>query len=175
MNQQLIEQIVKEVMLSMNQANTAQEEAAVAVAEPKLVVESVTKEDYPLATKRPELIQAPTGKTLDDLTLQGVLNGEVKPEDVRISADTLELQAQVAESIGRDPFARNLRRAAELIAVPDDRILDIYNALRPYRSTKEELLAIADELEQQYNATINAKLVREAADVYETRDRLKKD
>ncbi len=37
----------------------------------------------------------------------------------------------------------NFERAAELTAVPDDRILEIYNALRPYRSTKEELLAIA--------------------------------
>ena len=45
-----------------------------------------------------------------------------------------------------------MRRAAELIAVPDTRVLEIYNALRPYRSTKVELLAIADELEDKYNA-----------------------
>ncbi len=30
----------------------------------------------------------------------------------------------------------NFERAAELTAVPDDRILEIYNALRPYRSTR---------------------------------------
>ena len=35
------------------------------------------------------------------------------------------------------------KRQAELIAVPDDRLLEIYNALRPYRSTKQELLDIA--------------------------------
>ena len=45
-------------------------------------------------------------------------------------------------SDGREAFAGNLRRAAELISVPDERILEIYNALRPYRSTKEELLNI---------------------------------
>ncbi|MFL0365145.1 diol dehydratase small subunit [Bacillus sp. PK3_68] len=175
MNQQLIEQIVKEVMLSISEAKEMGEETAVAVAEPKPALESVSKEDYPLAKKRPELIKTPTGKTLDNITLQEVLGGAVKPEDVRISPETLELQAQVAESVGREPFARNLRRAAELITVPDDRILEIYNALRPYRSTKEELLAIADELEHQYSAKINAHLVRESAKVYELRDRLKKN
>ena len=44
----------------------------------------------------------------------------------------------------------NFERAAELTAVPDDRILEIYNALRPYRSTQAELLAIADDLEHRY-------------------------
>ncbi len=92
---------------------------------------------------------------------------------MRISAETLEMQAQVSESAGNDAFAANLRRAAELIAVPDDRLLEIYNALRPYRSTKAELEAIAHELETQYNAPINAELVRSAGTVYEKRGRLK--
>lgn len=60
----------------------------------------------------------------------------------------------------------NFERAAELTAVPDDRILEIYNALRPYRSTKEELLAIADDLENRYQAKICAAFVREAAGLY---------
>ena len=85
------------------------------------------------------------------------------------------MQAQIAESMNRDAIARNFRRAAELIRVPDDRILEMYNALRPYRSTKVELLAIADELEDKYNAKVNAQLVREAAELYEKRDRLRKD
>ena len=96
-------------------------------------------------------------------------------DSCRIAPETLELQAQIAESVGRNAFARNLRRAAELIAVPDTRVLEIYNALRPYRSTKVELLAIADELEDKYNAKVNAQLVREAAELYEKRDRLRKD
>ncbi|HZG73483.1 MAG TPA: diol dehydratase small subunit [Chondromyces sp.] len=173
MNQQLIEQIVKEVMLSMG--GVKERHAEPVITTPKPVVQAVSQADYPLAQKRPELIKTPTGKTLDEITLNEVLDGTVRAEDVRISPETLELQAQVAESVGRKPFARNLRRAAELIAIPDDRILEIYNALRPYRSTKDELLAIADELEYQYNAKINANLVRESAKVYELRDRLKKD
>ena len=46
--------------------------------------------------------------------------------------------------------------------------------MRPYRSTKAELLGIADELDTKYNAKINAALVREAVVMYEKRDRLKK-
>ena len=63
---------------------------------------------------------------------------------------------------------------AQLIAVPDDRLLEIYNALRPYRSTKQELLDIAGELDGKYGAKTAASLVREAAEVYEKRGRLKK-
>ena len=62
-----------------------------------------------------------------------------------------------------------MRRASELTAVPDERILEIYNALRPGASTKGQLLEIADELEG-YDAPSSAALVREAADVYERRN-----
>lgn len=172
MNQQLVEQIVKEVMAAMN-GNTA-------AAEPECKTDKAcgtvdAKRDYPLATKRSELLKTPTGKSLGDITLKSVLNGEIKAQDVRIAPETLELQAQIAESVGRPAFARNLRRAAELIAVPDDRILEIYNALRPYRSTKAELLTIADELNNKYNAKINGAFVKEAAEVYELRNRLKQE
>ena len=165
MEAKLVEQIVREVMASMG--NEQKETKTV-----KKTV-NISKEDYPLGTKRPELIKTPTGKNLEDITLEKVMNGEINSEDVRISGDSLEYQAQVAESVGRDAFARNLRRAAELTKIPDDRILEIYNALRPYRSTKQELLDIADELENKYESKINADLIREAADVYEERNRLK--
>lgn len=107
--------------------------------------------------------------------MENVMNGTIGAADCRIAPETLEMQAQVAESVNRNSFARNLRRAAELIAIPDARILEIYNSLRPYRSTKVELLAIADELEIKYNAKVNAAFVREAAELYEKRDRLRKD
>lgn len=135
----------------------------------------MSPQDYPLATKRPESIKTPTGKKLEDVTLEKVLKGEINPEDVRISPETLEMQAQISEGMNRDAMARNFRRAAELIAVPDDRILEMYNSLRPYRSTKEELLAIAEELETKYNAKVNAAFVREAAEVYEKREKLSQE
>ncbi|NFV11463.1 diol dehydratase small subunit [Clostridium sporogenes] len=133
------------------------------------------KTDYPLATKRPEWVKTPTGKDLKEITLDKVLNGEVKPEDVRISPETLEMQAKIAEADNRHAIARNLRRASELITIPDERILEIYNALRPFRSTKEELLDIAKELENEYSAKVNAEFVRESAKVYEKRNKLRKD
>ena len=59
----------------------------------------MTAQDYPLATRCPEKIQTPTGKPLTDITLENVLAGRVGPQDVRISQQTLEYQAQIAEQM----------------------------------------------------------------------------
>ncbi|WP_435581490.1 diol dehydratase small subunit [Amycolatopsis thermoflava] len=131
--------------------------------------------DYPLAARRPELLKTPTGKRLDELTMAAVLAGEVAPEDLRIAPETLRLQAQIAERVGRPQLGQNFRRAAELTALPDELVLSIYNSLRPRASTKEQLGEIADELESKYSATLCAQLVREAADVYERRDILARE
>lgn len=168
--QKLVEDIVREVIKSMYQESKAAPAAA-----PAPGAGLSPDRDYPLATKRPELVKTPTGKSLSDITLDKVLKSEVGPDDVRISPQTLRMQAEIAEGVGRTQFAQNLRRAAELTAIPDNRILEIYNALRPYRSTKQELLDIAHEMETKYNAKINASFVREAAEVYERRNRLKAD
>ena len=170
--QQLVEDIIREVLKTMHKAPQAVPVAESPAAGGKVLNPDA---DYPLASKRPELVKSPTGKSLSDITLEKVLHGDVKPEDVRISPDTLRLQAQIADGVGRNQFAANLRRAAELTAIPDARILEIYNALRPYRSTKQELMAIADELESKFGAKINAAFVREAAGVYERRNRLRAD
>lgn len=53
--------------------------------------------------------------------------------------------------------------------VPDDVILTMYNKLRPNRSTKLELAQMAKELLEVYHAPHCAKLVLEAAEVYEKR------
>lgn len=126
--------------------------------------------DYPLAEHRPELLRTPTGKRLDEINMPAVLAGDVMAEDLRIAPDTLRLQAQIAESAGRPQLAVNFRRAAELTALPDEKVLGIYNALRPRASTREQLVAIAEELERDYQATLCGRLVREAAQVYERRD-----
>lgn len=135
----------------------------------------VTVEDYPIAEKHPDWVQTATGKTFDDITLENVMNGNVTPEDVRITPDILKAQGDIATSAGRPTIASNFDRAAELTSVPDERVLEIYNKLRPNRSTKQELLDIADELESKYNAKTNAAFIREAADYYEQRNKLKGD
>ncbi len=60
-----------------------------------------------------------------------MLSNKVTAQDMRITPETLRLQASIAKDAGRDRLAMNFERAAELTAVPDDRILEIYNALRP--------------------------------------------
>jgi propanediol dehydratase small subunit len=131
------------------------------------------EQDYPLSEKRRDLITTSKGRSIDDITLDAVMEGEIEADEIRVTPEILKYQAQIAESIGRPQLAANMRRAAELTAVPDDRILEIYNTLRPDRATKDELLEIADELENEYDAQINADLIREAAEVYETRGRLR--
>jgi propanediol dehydratase small subunit len=89
--------------------------------------------------------------------------------DFQISADTLRRQADAAREAGFTQLAENLRRAAELTAVPNDELLRIYEALRPGRSTQAELLAVADRLERDYHAAQTAAFVREAAAEYARR------
>lgn len=126
--------------------------------------------DYPLSVHRRDLLFTPTGKSIDAITMDAVMAGEVEAADLRITPEALRLQAQIAEKSGRTQIGDNLRRAAEMTVISDERVLEIYNALRPNASTKVELDAIADELSTQYQAEHLAQLVREAADVYERRD-----
>ncbi len=172
MNEQMLEQVIKEVINSMSNTSSNGPSGSAPSSSYKGV--ALSSNDYPIGEKRPELIKTPSGKQLNTIVLDDLLKGNVKSDDLRITADTLEMQASIADSVGRAPFAHNLRRAGELTRVPDARILEIYNALRPGRSSKQELLAIGDELDRQYGAPITAAFVREAADVYEKRNYLKK-
>lgn len=164
--EQDLEKIVREVIAAMGAAESAPVRPAPAGG--KLDPER----DYPLAEKRRDLVKTPRGKSLDEITLDKVLSGEVTAEDLKITPEVLEYQAQIAEGCGRRQLAANLRRAAEMTRIPDERLLEIYNALRPYRSTAEQLMAIADELEQKYGAKICAAFVREACEVHGRRGRL---
>lgn len=173
MDNALIEEIVNEVIKSLQQQKKDTQNKCNEKSHSEKKEEKLTYKDYPLMRNKKDLIKTKSGKSIDDINMENVLNGTVSPEDIKITSDMLLYQAQVADSIGRVQFGRNLRRAAELTLVPDDRVLEIYNALRPNRSTKDELIKIADELENKYNAKMNAALVREAAEVYERREILK--
>lgn len=173
-NEQLIADMVRQVLKGM--AQEGQTSAAPAPAAPAPGgVRKVSAKEYPLGVKCPDLVKSPTGKRLDELTLDAVMKGTATFKDFSITPQALELQAQVAESAGRRQIGMNLRRAAELTRIPDERILEMYNALRPHRSTYEELLSIAEELQGQYQATACANHVREAADVYRRRKLLRGD
>lgn len=116
-----------------------------------------------------ETIRSQSGKSLDDLSLEALLAGELTTEDFRISGDTLRRQADAAEQAGYRQFADNLRRAAELTAISNDEVLAIYAALRPGRASHAELVALAERLENEHQAPLTARLVREAAEVYRER------
>ena len=124
---------------------------------------------YPLGEHEKVKITSRTGKKLTDITLDEVLKGHVAPDDIKISKEMLKAQGQVAKGNGNAPMEKNFERAAELVDVPDDVILKMYDKLRPNRSTKLELVMMAKELLEKYNAKNCARLVMEAAEVYEKR------
>ena len=110
-----------------------------------------------------------TGRSLQELTVEKVLAGELTAEDFRTSAETLREQANAAESGGYRQLAENLRRAAELTCISNEEVLEMYNQLRPGRGNYQSLSALAERLEKEYEATLTAALVREAAEVYRKR------
>jgi propanediol dehydratase small subunit len=130
----------------------------------------LTLADYPLAERRPELVRSLSGKAMSDITLDALIAGEVGMNDLRIDSDALRRQAEIARAAGRPTLAQNFERAADLVAVPQEVIMRVYDLLRPGRAkTKAELLAAADELRQAYGASIMAAFVEEAAEVYDKR------
>ncbi len=132
------------------------------------------EKDFPLSERKPEILFTPTGKAIEEITMENLLAGKITEEDCRISETTLEYQAQISESAGNPQMALNFRRAAELTRFSDEEVLTIYEAIRPYRSTKEELEQIADDLERK-GAHINSHFIKEAIAIYEKRKKLKGD
>lgn len=128
-----------------------------------------TVADYPLMEKHRDIIKTPTGKDISEITLDALVHGDVTVEDVRISAQMLKNQADIAESAGKKQIAENLRRAAEMTAIEDDVVIKMYDMLRPNRATKEQLTEMAQTLQDKYRAPMLAQLVSEACAVYEKR------
>jgi propanediol dehydratase small subunit len=126
------------------------------------------RSDYPLGVRRPDLVSTPGGVALGDVTLAAIRAGKLGADEMRATPATLRLQAEVARAAGRTQLAESLERAAELAAVPDDLLLEIYTALRPGRATAEELAAWAERLES-FAAVGTAAFVREAAAAYADR------
>ena len=127
--------------------------------------------DYPLSEKRPELVRGPRGKPLGDVTLASLVAGEIGMEDLRITGEALGHQAEIARAAGRPTLAQNFDRAGELVDVPQDFIMQVYELLRPGRArSKADLLEAAATLRQTYAAPRLARFVEEAAEVYERRE-----
>ncbi|HET6597587.1 MAG TPA: diol dehydratase small subunit [Anaerolineales bacterium] len=125
---------------------------------------------YPVGEKSAERLRTRHGHPLRELTLDNLLAGQVIASDFAITAGGLRLQAAIAEQAGRPNLAQNLRRGAELVVIPDNVLLDVYELLRPGRAKSEdELRATARQLRDTYGAKETASLLEEAALVYERR------
>ena len=120
---------------------------------------------YPLGRDGRGEATSAAGTPVADITLERVVAGEIAEDDVRVSADTLRLQAGFAEVGGNRQLAENLRRGAELTAFADDEVLRFYDLLRPGRATAAELDDLARTLEGR-GAALTAALVREARAAY---------
>lgn len=126
---------------------------------------------YPISEKAPEKAISASGMPLDHFTLDAVMSGQLGSADIRISAEVLRMQGAIARDAGRDRLALNLERAAELVAVPQDIILETYEMLRPGRLAAPDLLsARANMLRRDYGAHTIASLIDEAVAVYRRRD-----
>ncbi|SCP96528.1 diol dehydratase small subunit [Anaerobium acetethylicum] len=124
---------------------------------------------YPLGEYEKDSIRSKTGKKLSQITLDEIKRGNVTADDIKISKEMLHKQGQVAKEADNPELAGNFERASEMVDIPDEVILDMYNRLRPNRSTKLELVTMAKELIDNYQAVNCAKLVMEAAEIYEKR------
>jgi propanediol dehydratase small subunit len=129
-----------------------------------------SREDYPIAEKRPESIRARSGKPLRDITLEAVLSGRIGMADLAIHPETLLRQAQIARAAGRPTLAQNFERAADLVEVPQDLLMRAYELLRPGRARSgAEIREIAAVLRRDHGALRIAAFLEEAATVYEQR------
>lgn len=128
----------------------------------------LTKADYPLAET--QILRGKRGMALADITLDAVLAGQVTMEDLQITSQALQDQAEIAVDAGRPTLGRNFGRAAELVNVPQDVIMSTYELLRPGRAAKkQDLLDRAAVFRYQYNAPAIADYLTEAAHIYEKR------
>jgi propanediol dehydratase small subunit len=108
-----------------------------------------------------------------DWSLEALRAGALGAEDFRISRDQLEVQASAAQRAGYRQLAENLRRAAELTGLSNERVFEIYNLLRPGRARLEELENLASELRGQGMPRV-AAFIDEAAAAYRARGILKR-
>jgi propanediol dehydratase small subunit len=132
--------------------------------------DKLTIKDYPLSEKRPELIAGQRGRKLGDITLDAMVSGEVQMEDLRITRQALQYQAEIARAAGRPTLAENFERGAELVDVPEDVVMQVYELLRPGRAAeKTALVEAAKVLRRDYGAAKLADFIEEAAEVYERR------
>ncbi|MDT5192545.1 MAG: propanediol dehydratase small subunit [Mycobacterium sp.] len=110
--------------------------------------------------------------TEHEFTVEAAVDGKLRLSDLRMDPATLAHQAVIAERGGNPQLAENLLRAAELATMDDEEVMNLYEALRPHRSSAEQLEALRVSLEGR-GAMRCAELVSQAAAVYARRGLLR--
>lgn len=109
---------------------------------------------------------------MSEITVANAVDGKLGLGDLRMDPVALAHQAAVAEEGGNPQLAENFLRAAELALIDDEQVMALYEALRPYRSTAEDLEALRASL-QANGASRCAALVEQAAGAYARRGLLR--
>jgi propanediol dehydratase small subunit len=110
--------------------------------------------------------------TEDEFTVEAAVDGKLQLSDLRMDPATLAHQAVIAEESGNPQLAENFLRAAELATIDDEEVMNLYESLRPHRSSAEQLEALRVSL-QTRGALRCAELVGQAAVVYSRRGLLR--
>lgn len=110
--------------------------------------------------------------TPEHISVGNAVDGKLGLSDLRMDPAVLAHQAVVAAEGGNPQLAENFLRAAELATMDDGDVMNLYEALRPHRSTAEELEALRIRLENQ-GAARCAALVEQAAQAYTRRGLLR--
>jgi propanediol dehydratase small subunit len=113
-------------------------------------------------------IRSRSGRSIDELSIEALRTGSLRSDDFAISREQLEAQARAADADRHPQLAENLRRAAELTALSNERVMKIYELLRPGRASYDALIALARELADRDMPRISA-FIAEAAEAYRAR------
>src|ERR1700750_3296475 len=105
-------------------------------------------------------------------TVEAAVDGKLDLSDLRMDPATLAHQADIAKEHGNPQLADNFLRAAELTALDGEEVMDLYEALRPHRSTADELETLRASLEAR-GAQRCAEMGLPAAVVYARRGLLR--
>lgn len=109
---------------------------------------------------------------MSEITVANAVDGKLGLGDLRMDPVALAHQAAVAEEGGNPQLAENFLRAAELALIDDEQVMALYEALRPYRSTAEDLEALRTSLLAN-GASRCAALVEQAAGAHARRGLLR--
>lgn len=116
-----------------------------------------------------------SGVPLERISMEAIRDGTIKSGDLAIHRETLLKQAALAEAQGYPQLARNFRRAAELTNIPSEVLIELYEKLRPYRSSYYQLLAASQEIAAIYDAPETGDYIRHAAEAYRAKGLLRQD